>query len=197
MSKSLQFRRDDGILVKCTSDSSDIEQILSLRYDIFYLECDRDSWADHDKKQYIDKSDYEDCRYIVAKNGNEVIATVRLIYRSEQSYINEHLLYDYKKICRYFDIPQNRKNEHLALIERGCVHIDYRGRGIYDDMFRLAFTLSKHEKKSVILIGVTNIASEMLPFYERIGFERIQEDFQYGKYTMSILGKRVMSLKVE
>ena len=139
--------------IKIAETDNELNQVYRLRYQHAYKDkkgADATYALDH-RKIYKDSYDNEKAKVIIALNNkNKIIGTVRLLLKKETNFPYDWC-YDYNYIASYLAIPLESVYSRCALLDRGCVHPEYRGLGLYWEMLAYLEFLMQNNNVNILM----------------------------------------------
>lgn len=123
--------------IKIAETDEQLDEVYELRYNHAFKSGADPKYALHQLKLYRDDYDNKFAKiFIAVDNTKKVIGTIRLLYKKETELPYEWC-YDYDYISNRLGISLDQIYSRCALLDRGCIHPNFRGLGIYWEMVKL------------------------------------------------------------
>lgn len=156
------------IQVYSTKDPGMIDQVYRLRYEVFALEQGREAFADHVNQKWIDTHDQYERKIIVAVYDLKVIGTMRVVYRRSGPIIQEES-YLLPTLAETVGETYPSFIEKLALIDRGAVNTEFRGRRLWNAMLAECMKTAYEGNNIGFCLGTTS-DPKLFRSMERLGW---------------------------
>lgn len=139
------------ISIDMATTKEELTEVYKLRYEYSYKEGADEKYAIHETGEYKDKYDTDKAVIIISMNEQkQIIGCIRLLFKQD-SELPYEWCYDYGYIANYLSVSKEELYKRCALLDRGAIHKDYRGHGLYWKMVDLLEKKMKERKCDVLL----------------------------------------------
>ena len=153
--------------IRIVLNEAEREQAFRLRYEVFTVE--ENDWRYVVEGRFVDGMDTERARLVVALSGFDVIATSRLLLRSNGPFIHdEH--YCWQALSEEMGIGRHELLDRVCLFDRTAVAAPFRGGGLYPKLLDFMGSKAK-DSNSDLAVAVVDMRKPIVTKYlQRMGW---------------------------